>query len=310
MVSNPCLYASRYKLYEQFKEELAYEGATLWTIEVQTGDRKHQVTTSDKNHHIQLWTSALPGELWHKENALNVGLAHLIRHAPDARYIGWIDADIKFEPGIVAETVRALQHWDIVQMWSHAIDLGPNNETVGSVHKSYMYCHWHNIQTEDKAGYLIGGHPGWAWAARREALNKIGCSISNGPFIDWGALGSGDRHMAGALIGKVETTVHGDTHKNYQKWLKLWQERAEKNIKRNVGYVPQTIRHLWHGRKQTRGYSSRWRLIVQHGFDPETDLRRDVSGLWTLTSDTPRQIQMRDDFRRYFRSRNEDEITV
>lgn len=309
VISNPIQYQSRYKLYDIFQEDVVRKGAQLWTLEMQTGARPHVVTRHGEVNSIQLWSSALPGELWHKENLLNVALQFLTRHAPDWRYVAWVDADVKFEAGALEKTVQALQHFDVVQMWSHAIDFGPNDEIVGNIHKSFMYCHWNNIEVTDKAGYLLGGHPGFCWAARRDALNKLGCAISS-PFIDFAALGSGDRHMACGLIGKVLQSVHGDMHPNYKKWLLQWQTQADKNIKRNVGYVSNTIRHMWHGRKADRGYASRWRLLVNHQFDPETDLAKDVSGIWRLVVETERQKNLRDDIRRYFRARAEDATTL
>jgi hypothetical protein len=186
-------------------------------------------------------------------------------------------------------------------MWSHAIDLGPNQELMNS-QMSFMYAYWNKIEVKGSSSYLMGGHPGYAWAARREALNRLG------GLIDFAALGSADRHMACALVGRVQESVHGDMHPVYHKWLRVWQERAEMYVRRNVGYVPGTIRHLWHGKKKDRGYGSRWRVLVDHQFNPETDIKRDVSGLWQLVSETPRQISMRDEFRRYFYARREDSI--
>lgn len=308
VISNPMRYASRYKLYNTFSEDVERKGANLWTVEMQAGARVHKITSHSEEKHLQVWKTHLPGTLWDKESLINIGISHIIKNCPDARYIAWIDADVRFEPGMIEEAQHALQHWDVIQLWSHSIDIGPKNETIGKVQQSFMYCHSNGIKVESQTGYTQGGHPGYAWCARRDALNKLGVSLSNGPLIDFGALGSADRHMACALVGNVDWSYHGDVHGNYKKWLHRWQEQAEKTIKRNVGYIHQTIRHSFHGKKSDRGYSSRWKLLVKHQFDPETDLRRDVSGLWILNSDTPRQLRLRDDFRRYFSARNEDSV--
>lgn len=311
VISNPMRYGSRWRLYEFFKEDIERKGANLWTVEMQVGSRIHKVTSPENKADLQISKTHLSGTLWDKESMINIGIQHIIKNCPDARYFAWIDADVRFEPDMISEAQHALQHWDVIQLWSHAVDLGPQNQSVNKeLQMSFMYCHWNNIKVESRNGYTQGGHPGYAWAARRDALNKMGVSLSNGPLIDFGALGSADRHMACALIGNVDWSYHGSVHGNYKKWLHRWQQVAEKNIRRNVGYLPQTVRHSFHGRKANRGYSSRWKLLVNHQFDPETDLRRDVSGLWLLNSETPRQIRMRDDFRRYFMSRNEDSIDL
>lgn len=318
VVSNPYRYNSRYNLYEKFKrdcitkmaEECETSGAQFWTLELQTGARLHKVTSKENAQDFQLWTSSLPGDVWHKENMINLAINHLTRMSPDWRYVAWVDADVKFEQGFLEETAQALQHWDMVQMWSHAIDLDAA-ESWGAAYASavgpqtqlgYMYCYWKGIDVKSKSGYAEGGHPGFAWAARREALTKCG------GLIDFAVLGSADRHMAGALVGKVQQTYHGDMHPSYKKHLKIWQDRAEANIKRNVGFVGGFIRHMWHGKKADRGYSTRWQILVKHQFNPETDLKKDVSGIYQLVVESERQIRLRDDIRRYFIARNEDSI--
>jgi hypothetical protein len=309
VISNPCEYQSRYHLYDIFAEDITRKGGQLWTLELQTGARPAVVTQAGKPYHIQLWTSALPGESWQKENTINVAIQHVIRQCPDARYIGWVDADLKFEDGAIEKTVQALQHWDVVQMWSHAVDFGPKGEIIGNIHQSFMYCYWNGIEVKNSNPYIHGGHPGFAWAARRDALNKMGTAIGS-PLIQHGILGSGDRHMACGLIGRILESAHGDTHPNYRKWLVRWQEEADANIKRNVGYVENTVRHMWHGRKANRGYASRWKILVKHQFDPETDLACDVSGIIRLVVKNERQRALRDDIRRYFRAREEDATTT
>lgn len=309
VVSNPIEYQSRYRLYDVFSEDTTRKGAQLWTVEMQTGARNHRITKAGEQNGVQLWSSALPGEIWHKENLLNVAIQHLTRHSPDWRYVAWVDADIKFEDGALEKTAQALQHFDVVQMWSHATDFGPDGGLVGQIHQSFMYCYWHDIVPKNQHGYLFGGHPGFAWAARRDSLNKMGSALT-GPLIDFAALGSGDRHMACGLVGKVLDSVHGDMHPAYKKWLVQWQNQAERNIKRNVGYVSNSVRHMWHGRKADRGYASRWRILVDNQFNPETDLAKDVSGIWRLVVDCPRQRRLRDDIRKYFRARKEDATTI
>ena len=299
VVSNPVDYRSRYRLYEVFQDDITRKGAQLWTVELATGARLHKITNVSEPKHIQAWASALPGEIWIKESMINLAIQHISRQHPDWRYIAWVDADVKFEKGMLEKTVHELQIWDLVQMWSHAVDLGPNDETL-QVQVSYMYAHWNDMVIPGNTPYTQGGHPGYAWAARREAVNKLG------GLVDWAVLGSADRHMAGALVGKVHETYHHGINNNYKEWLHVWQSRAETHIRRNVGYVQGTIRHLWHGKKSQRGYSSRWKLLVDHQFNPVTDIKKDVYGLWQLVAESPRQIRMRDDMRRYFRDRMED----
>jgi len=56
-----------------------------------------------------------------------------------------------------------------------------------------------------------------------------------------------------------------------------------------------------------RHYSDRWKILVDNKYNPESDLKRDAQGLYSLTDRSP---GLRDGIRTYFRSRNEDSIDL
>jgi hypothetical protein len=289
-------------------------GAILYTVEVAFGDRHYEITQPDNPHHIQLRTH---NELWHKENALNIAISRL---PADAKYIAWIDADVNFSRTDWAqETLHLLQHYDFIQMFSYAQDLNKENEpanlTPGFIYKwlttqpephdPEFGIHKDPNQKIKEEGYPYYGavwagsygHPGFAWAARKESLNKVGM------LIDWSILGSGDWHMASALIGQVQislSTYYSDT---YHRWTREWQHRAEEHIKKNVGFMPGMVTHRYHGEKIKRAYDKRHKLLGNVDYDPELDLKKDWQGLWQLTM---RNIVLRDGIRAYGRMRDED----
>src|SRR5439155_23489062 len=176
MVSNPVRWRSRYENYWRFHDHVSHSGAILWTVEVAFGDRPFEVTEPDDPHHLQLRTR---DELWHKENALNL----LIERLPSsAKYIAWVDADVKFaRADWVQETLQQLQHFDFVQMFSHAQDLTADY-APGSVMTGFVYNWLHDRSSFDKIasygayatygtyGRAANWHPGYAWPARRSAL--------------------------------------------------------------------------------------------------------------------------------------------
>ena len=144
-------------------------------------------------------------------------------------------------------------------------------------------------------------HPGFCWAARREALNKVG------GLIDFAILGSGDWIMSNALFGEVDKTVNAGYTDEYKRLCKTWEYRALKHIRKNVGYMPGLVNHYHHGIKKNRNYDNRWKLLVNTKYNPLTDLKKDVSGVYQLQDDgTDRFIELRDGLRRYARLRNED----
>jgi hypothetical protein len=289
-IINPCRYSSRYNLYKDFEKMVKDSGAILYTVEVAFGNRPYVVTEAGNPNHIQLRTST---ELWHKENMINLGIQQLPR---DWEYVAWVDADVSFaRPDWVTETLNQLQHYDVVQMFSVAHDMTPSHESFQK-HYGFAYSYWNNLKgNKDYSNW----HPGFAWAARRSAINHLG------GLIDYAILGAGDRHMAFGLIGRMKDTMHSKLSGGYAQELLLWEERAERHLRRNVGYVPGLLLHYWHGKKRDRRYKERWEILVGNDYDPDLDLKRDWQGLWQFTD---RSIELRDDIRRYFRARNEDSI--
>ncbi len=313
MISNPVRYASRYRLFENFKAQNDTPHVRHWTVEVAYGNRPFAVTDATNPRHLQIRTD---NELWHKENALNLLFAHVLRQQPDAEYFAWVDADVTFvRPDWGYETIQQLQHYQVVQMFSHCVDLGPKYEPVGAFKNGFVWMYYNEPRPEavpsagrmrtaaghygyTKAGYW---HPGFAWAARRSALDALGC------LLDFCIVGSADWHMAACLIGEGEKTISRQLHPAYKREVLAWQERASHHIRGNIGYVDGVLAHHWHGRKVDLHYTDRWRILVDHQYDPDADLKRDAQGLFQLTG---RSAGLRDGIRTYFRSRNEDSIDL
>lgn len=299
-VFDPVRYRSRWKLYEDFKLHVEATGkAKLFTVEVAFGEREFAVTQPGDPWALQLRTTH---ELWLKENALNLAIQRL---PTSAKYIAWVDADVHFvREDWADETLHQLQHYGCVQMWSQAQDMSSDHEIVQE-HRSFCWCWWNDECLPTPPGwYGFKGrrwhwHPGFAWAIRREWLDWLG------RLLDFAILGSADDHMAKALVGKAASNLHGKLSADYKRDVVAWEDRAAA-LKHNIGYVPGLLLHKWHGPKANRQYQTRWSILVQHDFNPRTDLRRDSQGLWTLAGNKP---ALRDDLQRYFRSRQEDALS-
>jgi len=301
VVFNPLRFQSRYNLYREFEQHATNAGADLWTVEVALGDRPFEVTSAKNPRHIQYRTST---EMWHKERMINLAVHRL---PSDWEYVAWVDADLTFvNPDWVHETMQQLQHYPVVQMFSHAQDLGPEMDPqplVGSFAYSWsMGTREFPTLGDDNAPHsgVRYWHPGFAWAYTRVAWNTLG------GMLDICIIGSGDYHMAYALVGKLGQTIPHGSHPQYVKMVMQWGERAAL-LKRNIGAVPGTVVHHFHGSKKHRGYGTRWRILVEHLFDPLVDLTQDWQGLYDLSHQAP--IKLRDDLRAYFRARNEDGTT-
>jgi hypothetical protein len=309
MISNPVRYKSRYALYRKFAEMMKQADVKLVTAEIAFGDRPFEITERDNIMHLQLRTIE---ELWHKENAINLAIQYVKQIDPDAQYIAWIDADVMPMRPVrewIEETYHQLQHYQVVQMFETAFDLDYEHRVIGEPQVSFMSRYIKSgCVPPTRGGFWtdyyekIHGHPGFSWAASIEALNALG------GLIDFAILGAGDRHMALGLIGCMNQSLEMKG-KTYEKKLMQWQERAERWLKRDVGYVPGSIYHYWHGSKKDRGYTSRWKILVDNDFNPDTDIKPDAQGLLQLETWSMRQIRLRDQIRAYFRQRNEDQIS-
>jgi hypothetical protein len=296
VISNPIRYKSRYALYRDFAKHMEESGVELFTVELAYGDRPWEVTSPTNPHHIQLRTSS---EIWHKENMMDIGVRHIMRLCPDTKAIAWIDADVQFvRKDWVEETWHALQHHRIVQLFSDAVDLGPDFQPI-QTHRGFAWCYVTHQPYRLK--HYPFWHPGYAWAARVETLSAMG------GFIDKAVLGAGDHHMALAWIGRGADSLPGGIHPNYRRMVLDYQTLAEINIKRDIGFVPGTLLHRYHGKKKDRKYVERWKILIDNQYDPQTDVRYDLHSVLTLNET---KIVLRDQIREYFRQRNEDSIDL
>lgn len=293
-LTNPIRYKSRYRLYDKFEKHMIESGVNFHVGEVAFGDRPFYTSSKPgvTAHHFRTHE-----EIWLKENIQN----RIIQEFPkDWKYVIWLDSDIEFmddhstDPAFWAkEAVHALQHYEVVQMFQHAIDLGPNHEVMHH-HKGFVKSY---LDSEPYSRIYGGWHPGYGWGWTRRALEAVG------GFFDVSVIGSGDDIMAKSLIGKGLDALPKGLNADFVRMVDIWQDRALRNVKKDIGYVPLTIRHFFHGAKKNRQYWNRWSIFTDHDFSPLEDLKRDWQGLYVLEDD---MIAMRDGMRRYVRSRRED----
>jgi len=292
----------------------------LYTIEAAFGERAFAITEADNPRHIQIRTGT---ELWLKEKMINLAVARL---PSDWKYVAWVDGDVRFARDDWAdETVHQLQHYSFVQMWSQFQDLNNDQELIGTA-GSFMdgYLSGRGSSRHDagtpasgdrgaprypypypgRAGRGYPGAPGLAWACTRDAWNSVG------GLLDTAILGASDWYMAHALVGRVDDIIRPDYHPGFQSGIRLWQARAERTIRRNVGLVKGLALHYWHGPKSARRYGTRDQILVDYQFNPCTDLYMDHHGLYQLSDDgSERAVKLRDGIRAYFRQRNEDALS-
>lgn len=299
---NPRRLQVRTRLFEETAKRLERDGATVWRVEAAFGDRHHEVTQWWHPRHIQVRTN---DEIWNKEALLNVGANAIFKHHPTAKYIAWVDADLQFiRPNWVHETVKALEHHVVVQLFGNAIDLNPKYDFMGRASgfaRLWMEGQKPGDFEKNKTKYPMHMHPGYGWAWRTEAWRGVGGMLA------CGVLGSGDSHMACALVGYPLESVWPDLHPGYGRTVQAWADLATKYVNGNIGYVDGLIVHHFHGYKEHRGYKTRVDILREHQFNPETDLAfSEKTGMPYLTTGN---TTLRDEITRYMGSRKEYDLT-
>ena len=287
VISNPCLYAKRYILFREFVKRFEEEepNVILYVVELCYGDQKFVVTKSCNKRHLQLRTDV---PIWHKENMINLGVRLL---PANYKAFAWIDADVEFENNSWAmDTLKILNGAkDVVQLFSHCVDMDKDKNTL-NIFNSFGYSF------SKMKNYTLKGldywHPGYAWAMTRKAYERVG-------IYDKGILGSGDNIMAMSFINRIGSFLNKEYSKGYNQSMLDYQSKA-RGLR--LGYTPGIIRHHYHGTKQNRRYTERWKILMKYDFSPDAHLTY-KDGL--LLANISKEFAA--DILNYFQERKEDD---
>jgi hypothetical protein len=172
-VSNPLQYTSRFRLANACRVRLERnfgDAVRVYVVELAYGGAAFGASETGHPQHLQLRTDSSP--VWSKENLINIGVATLL--PPDWAFMAWLDTDVEFDS---PHTFLDVQHLlsggahDIVQLFSHAIDLNAAGHTA-EIYSGFAYQLLHHVP------YGLGGvnyfHPGFAWAITHAAYQRIG----------------------------------------------------------------------------------------------------------------------------------------
>jgi len=291
VISNPCLYLRRYILFKEFVKRMETEESNvrLYIVELIYPGQRFVVTESKNKNHLQLKADTV---LWHKENMINLGVKKLL--PKDYRAFAWVDADVEFENVAWAtDTLKILNGCrDVVQLFSHCIDMDREGCNL-NIFNGFGYSF------EKGKRYTTKGidywHPGYAWAITRKAYERIG------GLYDLGILGSGDNIMAMSFINCVHKMNNHEYHRNYNKSMLDFQSKT-KGLR--LGYTPGLIRHHYHGSKENRKYTQRWKILMKWKYDPEKFIIRSENGVIQVSSDFTDSFK--NDIVQYFKERKED----
>ena len=195
-------------------------------------------------------------------------------------------------------------------MFAEAHDLGPDGLILNRF-RSFGYSHVHGIpRKQGGAGYYGGTpaparsnpriaywhHPGFAWAARREAIDALG------GLFDVAVVGEADYIMAKSLVGEGLDVLYPG------RLARLPQGRAStgrtgpssSGATSATSPAPSSTTGTAGRRPGSTGIAAR--SSPTPSSTPPIDLKRDWQGLYQLVDhDEPRSILLRDAIRSYFR---------
>jgi hypothetical protein len=298
---NPAAYSNKYQNYKKFRASSKKQGLKLITVEL-SFNGNFEIKNEDAEILIQI-----QGEdeniLWQKEALMNIALKNL----PDScDKVIWVDSDIIFHnDSWIQETAELLNQYVVVQAFSFVIrlpqycdnplnlDLDPSFDVRHSTAKAVSCLGPESLLTFD---YSLIGEIGFAWAIRREVIEKIG-------FIDKSILGGADTLMAYAFYGLNWNSPLETFPSSFIKYTELWREKIFNEVKGSVFYTPGLISHLWHGDIKKRFYRERHSCFSKYDFDPELDLVLEPGGLlqWNTTKTDLKQY-----VKKYFELRTEE----
>jgi hypothetical protein len=291
VISNVCLFKKRYHLMREFMRRMEFENnVILYIVELAYGNQPFAMTQSKNPLHLQLRTK---DALWHKENMINVGVRKLL--PPNWKAFAWIDADVDFDNNDWAlDTLKILNGAkDIVQLYSHALDMDANEETM-NVYNSFSFQFCHGLPYSHK--FPNYWHPGYAWACTRNAFEQMG------GLFQYGILGASDHIMSFCLTNKGIQSINDKYSDDFKGEILKFQKRVKRL---RLGYVPGNIRHFFHGSKINRKYVERNEILLKYNYSPSIHLSYDENGILIPSKEFSPDFLA--EIMNYFKQRNEDE---
>lgn len=276
---------------ETFSLRVRSQGLPLLIIELAHAASPYRVPESLADRVVRRRSDTV---LWHKERLLNLGIRQL---PPECRYVAWLDADIVFENDRwVSDTIERLQTHAVVQPFETACWLDEHGE-IPSTRFPLGVGKGHELPGMAKAlasapdrrralaYYVLHGHPGFAWAAHRDLIERRGlydrAIVGGGDFISAHAFAGNDDFFRGLnlysrLLAPRELSAVAD-----------WGSQVAAEVNRRMTWTPGRVRHLFHGPISERRYVERTRILRDADFDPDRDIALDAHGCWRWNSDKP-----------------------
>ena len=217
---------------------------------------------------------------------------------PQYTKLAIIDGDIIFDaPDWIDQISQTLEKCDVLQPFKEACWLTPNNTKIRSRKPSYATGLLQNRLTHPRSIHYF--HPGFAWAFKRKTFQDIG------GFYDRAVIGNGDMLFVFNFFKDEVPDYWIREILDNTFILQGWKEYHEqfKKVAPKIGVIPIKAMHLFHGVRQNRQYTTRYKtagtLLRDKAWDKEISVNKD--GLYEFNNPI-----ISDAVHEYFKRRNED----
>lgn len=298
---NSCAYESRKENFLQFYKSIAARTSDICVVELAFGDADHVLP--EEVNAIKVRSNSV---LWQKEALLNIGIKKLLADGYES--IAWFDADILFDNAMwYQDIIDTLRQYRICQAFGKVCKYKWKKVKNGEVYADRLYLHGSARYFKDTGMiYTKKGDSGFGWAARAEVLAE--CNL-----FDKGIIGGGDALIwYGMHHNTLNVAEACNTHPmfsydfpdyrlSYVDWCKRWS----KAVNGSVGYSYTSLQTMYHGSIRNKKYTNRYDILVEHEYDPATDIRYNDDGCIEWNTD---KEEFHKHVTAYFQSRDEDDF--
>lgn len=277
---NPMQYMSKLLNFIEFRDKLISQGANLFVVECALPDQPFVM------HRLMPLANILQVRskdvIWQKECLLNLGIKALPKNCDK---VAWLDCDIYFDnDNWVEDACEMLEDYKIVQPFRRRF---LQNKDGGIYEGEGKYlAGW--ISRIEGSGNYEGGHPGYAWCARRDLMLKH-------PMYERCASGVGDFLFACAVV-RMHNNLIGDSFHE-------WANKFIADVEDSVYYLPQNIHHMYHGPYEKRNYFETVIALGKSNFNPDKDIKKNKDGALEWAND---KIDIHEICRQQLATRDED----
>lgn len=268
---NPCKFKTKNKNYHEFRKKMETNKIEIITVELADKEENFEIKDS-----IKFFGNAFLSE--QKERLIS----KVLNKFSKINKFAWLDCDIVFENiNWYKEAVEKLEKYDVLQLFSEAFFLNINKKF-----KSFFFEFYNNANFSK--GYPNQGHPGLAFAARREYIN----------FYCEKFIFSNDVTYVSSIAKNYWIINNWKIKDQIKKDIISWCSRTNNNAK--FYYLDGKINHLWHGSWKQRRYESRMDLVNK--FQNKIFLKNEIFECEDKDAN--------ENFKNYTKNRNEDGIKI